>query len=96
LASIGLSASTVKGGVENPTFTVTLASETPVDVTISLSSNNSLLAKVPATVTIPAGQRSATGTVTTGRWSGATGKAVKITARYSSDSAKTVTVTVTK
>ncbi len=96
LTSISLSASTVTGGKENPTFTVTLASAMTMDITISLSSNNGPLAHVPATIMIPAGQLSETGTVITGRWSGANGKAVKITARYKLDSAKTVTLTVTK
>ena len=96
LTSISLSANTVTGGKENPTFTVTLASEAPVNVTISLSSNYPALASVPSTIIVPAGKLTATGTVTTGRWSGANGKAVKITARYKLDSAKTVTLTVTK
>jgi len=96
LADLTVTDATVKGGVQNTSVTVTLTATVATDVTITLTSNNAALASVPATITIPAGQLSATGTVTTGRWSGATGKAVKITARYSSDSAKTVTVTVTK
>jgi hypothetical protein len=98
LADLTVTDATVKGGVQNTSVTVTLTATVATDVTITLTltSNNAALASVPATITIPAGQLSATGTVTTGRWSGATGKAVKITARYATDSAKTVTLVILK
>jgi hypothetical protein len=96
LVRVSVADGTVQGGVQNTAFTVTMSVASPVDLTIRLSSNNPALASVPSTIIVPAGQLTATGTVTTGRWSGAIGKAVKITARYASDSAKTVTLTVTK
>jgi len=96
LVRVSVADGTVRGGVQNTAFTVTMSVASPVDLTIRLSSNNPALARVPSTIIVPAGQLTATGTVTTGRWSGATGKAVKITARYASDSAKTTTITITK
>jgi hypothetical protein len=69
----------------------------PFNVTINLSSNRSTLASVPATIIIPAGNLTATGNVTTGRWTGSgSSKAVNISARYQADSSKLVTLTVTK
>lgn len=97
LASISLANSTVQGGVQNTTFTVSLVEAMPFDVTINLSSNRATLASVPATIIIPAGNLTATGNVTTGRWTGSgSSKAVNITARYGTDSSKLVTLTVTK
>src|SRR2546421_338217 len=64
LQNLALSAASVKGGL-GVTGTVTLNGPAPAGgATVSLSSN-SLVATVPATVTIPAGQSSANFSLTT-------------------------------
>jgi hypothetical protein len=65
LSTLGLSATTVTGG--NPvTGTVTLSSAAPSGgLEVSLSSNNTAAATVPTSVTVPAGSKSATFTVST-------------------------------
>lgn len=97
LASIGLSQSTVKGGSDFPTLTVSLTVAMPFDVEITLSSNRSTLVMVPASITIPAGQLSASCVLETGKWTGKeSSKVVTLGARYKLDSPKNVALTVTK
>ncbi|CAN5518906.1 hypothetical protein BH11ARM2_BH11ARM2_23380 [soil metagenome] len=87
LASLSLSASSVKGG-DSVTGTVVLQSSAPVNTVVALSSSKTNLATVPATVTIPAGSTYATFTVSTGTTSKA--KNVKITATKGGKSLKAV------
>jgi hypothetical protein len=94
LASVSLSQSTAKGGSEFPTFTVSLTQAMPFDVTISLSSNQRTVASVPESITILAGQVSASGEVTT--FKPGKDKTVVISARYQADSSKQVGLKVTK
>lgn len=64
LDSLALSKSSTKGG-QNVIGTVTMARAASSDTVITLSSSIPSAASVPATVTIPAGSRTATFTVTT-------------------------------
>jgi hypothetical protein len=65
LASVTLSQETVVGGTP-VTGTVTLVSSAPAGgVVVPLTSDNTVAATVPASVTVPAGSRSATFPVTT-------------------------------
>jgi hypothetical protein len=65
LSALGLSPTTVTGGASS-TGTVTLSAAAPAGGTIvSLASSNTAVATVPASVTVPAGQASASFTVTT-------------------------------
>src|SRR5215218_8061282 len=65
LSTLSLSPTTVVGG-NSATGTVTLTSAAPSGgFTVSLSSNNTAAATVPASVTVPAGSTSATFAVTT-------------------------------
>jgi hypothetical protein len=94
LASVSLSQSTAKGGSEFPMFMVSLTQAMPFDVTISLSSNQRTVASVPESITILAGQVSASGEVTT--FKPGKDKTVVISARYQADSSKRVELKVTK
>jgi hypothetical protein len=91
LSSLSLNPSAVIGGSPS-TGTVTLTSAAPSGgVTVALTSSNTALAKVPASVLIPAGTTSATFSVTT--FATKRNASVTITASYSSVS-KTAALTV--
>ena len=80
LSSLGVNPSSVVGGSPS-TGTVTLSGPAPVGgALVSLSSDNTLAATVPASVTVAAGASSATFTITTNPVSGST--AVNISALY--------------
>ena len=64
VSSFTLSSVSVKGG-DKPLGTVKIAKVSTVDVVVELSSSNTSVASVPATVTIPKGQLLATFQVTT-------------------------------
>lgn len=64
LTSVSISPSTVVGGI-GATGTVTLNAAAPVAETVTLSSNKLTIASVPATVTVLAGQSTATFAVNT-------------------------------
>jgi hypothetical protein len=66
LSSLTLSPTTVTGGLENSTGTVTLNGPAPPGgAQVALSSSNPSVASVPSSVMVPAGATSATFTVTT-------------------------------
>ena len=95
LAGLSLDKSSVKGGTENASLTVTLATAAPAGgVTVTLSSSKPGLASVPATVLIPAGATSATVTVTTTKVNGPV--VVNLYGRLGTDGTKGVKLTVTK
>jgi len=71
VSSFTLSSVSVKGG-EKPLATVKIAKASSVDVVVELSSSNTSVASLPATVTIPKGQLLATFQVTTTKPSVAT------------------------
>jgi hypothetical protein len=92
LSSVAVSPSTVVGG-NGSTGTATLTSAAPTGgAVVSLSSSNTAVATLPASVTIAAGATSATFAATTS--SVTTSTPVTITATYSGTS-KTTTLTVT-
>jgi hypothetical protein len=92
VASIASSSASVTGG-SKVTFTVTLSAPAPSGgTTVSLSSSSSV-APVPASVTIPAGARTATFVVTTSKVSKRT--SATVTAKVGSTS-KSATITVTR
>jgi hypothetical protein len=64
VSSFTLSSTNVKGG-DKPLGTVKIAKASTVDVVVNVSSSNTSVASVPATVTIPKGQLLATFQVTT-------------------------------
>ncbi len=65
ISSLKLLPSIVKGGVQNSTGTVTLTGIAPVgDMVVTLSSSDVTAATVPATVTVPAGSKTATFPIT--------------------------------
>jgi hypothetical protein len=93
LTSVSLNPTTVAGGHKS-TGTVTLSGPAPAGgVTISLTSNNTFIGTVPASVVVPAGSTTATFAVSTRSflitWQ------VVITASYNGTS-KTATLTVTR
>ncbi|MGI4791251.1 MAG: beta strand repeat-containing protein [Janthinobacterium lividum] len=90
LSGVSLTASGITGG-SPVTGTVTLTTTTASSVTVALSSSNTTVATVPSTVTIPAGQASATFTVSTN----AVNSAASVTISAVSGSVtKTATLTV--
>jgi hypothetical protein len=92
LSGVSVSPATVLGGVSS-TGTVTLDNPAPVGgAVVSLTSNNTAAAQVPATVTVLAGATTATFTATTSTV--ASNTVVTITALYNSVS-RTATLTVT-
>ncbi len=92
LTSVGVSPASVPGA-SSSTGTVTLDIPAPVGgALVSLSSSNTAAAQVPATVTVPAGQTSATFSVTTSPVAADT--TVTITASYNS-AVRTALLTVT-
>jgi hypothetical protein len=93
LTSLTLSPTSVVGGTQSSTGTVTLSGPAPAGGTVvTLSSSNTAVARVPASVTVAAGATSASVTVSTSAVSAST--AVTITAAYGGVSrAATLTVT---
>lgn len=68
MKSLTLSPTTVRGGFANSTGTVTLTGPAPSGGrVVTLTSSNTAVAKVPSSVTVPAGYSTATFTVTTYR-----------------------------
>jgi hypothetical protein len=93
LSSLSLNPTSVAGG-NSSTGTVTLSGPAPTGgVSISLNSNNSFIASVPASITIPGG--SATGSFTVSTRSFLTTWRVTITASYGGTS-RNSTLTVTR
>ena len=91
VASLTLSPSTVVGGGSS-TATVTLTQVAPTGgAVVNLTSSNTAVATVPATITVPSGSRSGTFNVTTTTVSAQT--AVTVTAAYGGGN-KTATLTV--
>ncbi len=65
ITALSLSPTTVIGGVKNSVGTITLSGYAPANgVVVSLSSSNTSAATVPDSVTVPAGQKKVTFTVT--------------------------------
>ena len=92
LSSLSLNPTTVTGGTQSSTGTVTLSGAAPSGgAVVSLSSSNTAVARTPASVTIAAGSTSATFTVTTSSVS--TSAAITISAVYAGTT-KTATLTV--
>src|SRR5215475_2962584 len=92
LSSLSLNPTSVTGGTQNSTGTVTLSSAAPAGgAVVSLSSSNTAVARTPASVTVAAGSTSATFTVTTSAVG--TSTAITISAVYSGTT-KTTTLTV--
>src|SRR5262249_12502404 len=92
LSSVSLNPTTVTGGTQNSTGTVTLSSAAPAGgAVVSLSSSNTSAAQGPSSVTVAAGNTSATFAVTTSAVS--TSTAITITAVYAG-TAKTASLTV--
>ena len=93
LSSLTLNPTSVIGGSQSSTGTVTLSRPAPAGgAQVILSSNNTASARVPTSVTVAAGASSATFTVSTSAVS--TSTAVTITASYGGAS-RTATLTVT-
>ena len=93
LSSLALDPTSVVGGVQSSTGTVTLSGPAPAgDAQVLLSSSNTAVASVPSSVTVPAGATSATFTVTTSTVAAST--SVTISASYGGVS-KTAALTVT-
>jgi hypothetical protein len=91
LESMSIAPASVAGG-STATGTVFLSSPAPAGgISVTLSTSNSAVARVPGIVTVPAGQSSATYSVTTFAVSGST--AVIITAFYDVTRSANVTVT---
>jgi plastocyanin len=66
VSSLTLNPTTVTGGVQNSTGTVTLNGPAPAGgAQVALSSSNPSVASVPASVTVPAGATTVTFTVVT-------------------------------
>src|SRR2546421_3532260 len=81
LSSVTLSPATVVGGTQSSTGTVTLSGAAPAGgAQVALSSSNTSVARVPASVTVAAGATSATFAVTTSAVSSST--AVSISGAY--------------
>lgn len=92
LASLSLNPTTVTGGTQSSTGTVTLSGAAPSGgAVVSLSSSNTGAARVPASVTVAAGATSASFTVSTSVVT--TSTAVTISASYGGTT-KTSTLTV--
>jgi hypothetical protein len=92
VAGLALSQSSVVGQAM-PTGTVTLTTAAPPSgVIVQLQSSNTLVAQVPATVSVPGGQPSATFTITTSSVGAAS--PVTITANFGG-AARSATLTVT-
>jgi hypothetical protein len=64
-SSLTLNPTSVVGGTQNSTGTVTLSSAAPAGGAVVMLSSNNSAARVPASVIVPAGARSATFTVNT-------------------------------
>jgi hypothetical protein len=93
LISLSLNPSSVVGGAQSSTGTVTLSGPAPAgSAQVALSSSNSTLAGVPSSVTVAAGATSASFTVSTSAV--AASATVSITAAYSG-ATKTASLTVT-
>jgi VCBS repeat-containing protein len=92
LSSLSLNPTSVKGGTTSQ-GTVTLNGPAPIGGVLTLLSDNSSAASVPASVTIPVGSTSATFTITT--TSVFSSRTVTITALYNGVT-KTATLTVTR
>lgn len=76
--TLALNPSELVGGLANSTATVTLSGNAPSGgLALQLSSSNTAAATVPATVTVPAGQRTATFTVTTNAVNGNTTSTIR-------------------
>ncbi len=92
LSSLGLNPTSVTGGTQNSTGTVTLSGAAPAGgAVVSLSSSNTAVARTPASVTVAAGGTTATFTVTTSSVS--TSAEITITAVYAGTT-RTATLTV--
>lgn len=91
LTEFGVNVSSVRGGLP-VTGTVTLSGPAPTGgASVQLTSSNTAFATVPATVTVPAGQRTRTFTITTRRPSAST--AVTISASRLGDTRqRTITI----
>jgi hypothetical protein len=82
LSSLSLNPTSVVGGVQSSTGTVTLSGAAPASgATVTLSSSNTAAARVPSIVTVPAGATSATFTVSTSAVAAST--TVTVIATYS-------------
>jgi hypothetical protein len=93
LSSLTLNPTSVKGGTTNSTGTVTLSGRAPSGgATVTLSSNNTSVATVPASVTVAAGSTTATFTVTT-KTVTLFSRSVTITGNYGGQKTATLTVT---
>ncbi len=91
LQSMSIAPASVSGGT-SATGTVFLSSPAPSGgISVTLSTSNSAAARVPGIVSVPAGQTSATYTVTTFAVSGST--SATITAFYDTTRSATLTVT---
>ena len=92
LSSLSLNPTSVTGGTQNSTGTVTLSGAAPAGgAVVSLSSSNTAVARTPASVTVAAGATSATFTVTTSSVSASA--AITISAVYAGTT-RTATLTV--
>jgi len=92
LSSLTLNPTSVTGGTQSSTGTVTLSGAAPSGgAVVTLSSNNTAAARVPASVTVAAGATTASFTVSTSAVSAAT--AVTISAAYGGTT-RTATLTV--
>ena len=92
VAGLALSQSSVVGqAMPSGTVTLTIAAP-PSGVVVQLQSSNTLVAQVPATVSVPGGQTSATFTITTSTVGASS--AVTITANFGG-AARSATLTVT-
>jgi len=92
VSSLTLNPTTVTGGLQNSTGTVTLNGPAPAGgALVALSSNNPSVASVPTSVTVPAGATTATFTVNTSVV--VFSQSVTITASYQSSS-RSATLTV--
>jgi hypothetical protein len=91
VSSLSISPQTVQGQSQ-PQGTITLANAAANGALVQLASSNTTVARVPATVTVPGGSRTATFSIDTSTVQGPT--AVVITASYNGGSAS-ATLTVT-
>jgi hypothetical protein len=93
LSSLTLNPTTVVGGAQNSTGTVTLSGPAPSGgATFTLSSSSTNVASVPASVTVPAGSTSALFTITTTAVAASTQVVISVS---NGSATQTATLTVT-
>jgi len=91
LSSLTLNPTSVIGGTQSSTGTVTLSGAAPAGAQVALSSSNTVAARVPSSVTVVAGATSATFTVSTSAVTAST--AVTISVAYGG-ATRTASITV--